>query len=91
MEKKSKICYTQTHDLIRILHSLSRRRNAGNTRGASCRKLIDINGNVLHTPLSTNKIIAYQITGKRTLEENGIVKVIYILNQLTAQELTAYM
>lgn len=54
-------------------------------------KLIDINGNVLHTPLSTNKIIAYQITGKRTLEENGIIKVIYILNQLTAQELTAYM
>lgn len=54
-------------------------------------ELIDINGNVLMQPLSTNKIIAYQITGKRTLEEKGIVKTVYILNQLDAGELSCYM
>ena len=53
-------------------------------------ELIDINGTVLHQPLPTNKMIAYQIAGKRTLEERGTVKTVYILSQLNAQELTAY-
>ncbi|WP_024465181.1 hypothetical protein [Treponema pedis] len=52
--------------------------------------LIDINGNPISVPLPTNKMIAYQVAGKRTLQECGIIRTFYILEQLTAEELLDY-
>jgi hypothetical protein len=52
--------------------------------------LVDINGNSLAIPLPTNRMIAYQISGKRTREERGVVATLYRLEQLNAQELLAY-
>lgn len=52
--------------------------------------LVDINGNALPGPLPTNKMIAYRITGKRTVEERGIVRIIYSLDQLSADTLLDY-
>lgn len=56
---------------------------------AAC--LLDLNGNPIKPPLPTNKMIAYQIAGKRTREERGTVKIFYILEQLNAQELLDYV
>lgn len=53
--------------------------------------LIDINGNVLSQRLTTNKIIAYQIASKRTFEERGIVQTVYMLEQLSSDELLDYI
>lgn len=53
--------------------------------------LYDINGNRLIPPLSTNKMIVYQVCGKRTREERGIVTIYYILEQLDATELLVYL
>ena len=53
--------------------------------------LYDMNGNRLTPPLPTNKMIVYQVCGKRTHEERGIVTIYYILEQLDAVELRAYL
>ncbi|UTC48162.1 hypothetical protein [Treponema vincentii] len=53
--------------------------------------LYDMNGNRLMPPLPTNKMIVYQVAGKRTREERGIVATYYILEQLDALELRAYI
>ena len=42
-------------------------------------------------PLPTNKMIVYQVCGKRTREERGIVATYYALEQLDAAELRAYV
>ena len=53
--------------------------------------LYDMNGNRLMPPLPTNKMIVYQVCGKRTREERGIVATYYALEQLDAAELRAYV
>ena len=53
--------------------------------------LYDMNGRTVYPPLPTNKMIIYQVCGKRTREERGIVSTYYILEQLTADELRAYL
>lgn len=53
--------------------------------------LYDMNGNQLSLPLSTNKMIVYQVSGKRTREERGVVATYYTLEQLDALELRAYI
>ena len=53
--------------------------------------LYDINGRRLMPPLPTNKMIVYQVCGKRTREERGIVATYYALEQLDAAELRAYV
>ncbi|UTY28278.1 hypothetical protein [Treponema putidum] len=52
---------------------------------------LDINGNELPRRLPTNKMIVYQIQGKQTREERGIVQTVYILEQLNAEELLDYV
>ena len=53
--------------------------------------LYDMNGNRLMPPLPTNRMIVYQVSGKRTREERGIVTVYYTMEQLDAAELRAYI
>ena len=53
--------------------------------------LYDMNGNRLTPPLPTNKMIVYQVCGKRTREERGIVATYYTVEQLDAAELRAYI
>lgn len=53
--------------------------------------LIDIQGDPLPLPLPTHKMIAYCITRQRTSEERGVVSVLYALEQMTADELLAYL
>lgn len=53
--------------------------------------LYDMNGNRLMPPLPTNKMIVYQVAGKHTREERGTVLTYYILEQLDAAELLAYI
>jgi|GEM_PF-187503 hypothetical protein len=53
--------------------------------------LYDMNGYPLTPPLPTNKMIVYQVCGKRTREERGIVRISYTMEQLDAMELRAYI
>lgn len=53
--------------------------------------LYDMNGYRLTPPLPTNKMIVYQVCGKRTCEERGIVRISYTMEQLDAAELRAYI
>lgn len=53
--------------------------------------LYDINGRRLTPPLPTNKMIVYQACGKRTREGCGIIATYYIMEQLDAAELLAYI
>ena len=53
--------------------------------------LYDMNGNRLIPPLPTNKMIVYQVCGKRTRDERGIVATYYAMEQLDAAELRAYV
>ena len=52
---------------------------------------LDINGNQLPQRLPTNKMIVYQVQSKRTIENRGIVQIIYVVEQLDAQELLDYV
>ncbi|QEJ94049.1 hypothetical protein [Treponema phagedenis] len=52
--------------------------------------LVDMNGRALNIPLPTNKMLAYQVSGKRTFEERGIVQTFYLLEQLDANELMEF-
>ncbi len=54
-------------------------------------KLVDMNGNPLPDRLPTNKMIAYQVASKRTIEERGIVQILYSLEQLNANELLDFV
>lgn len=53
--------------------------------------LVDMNGNMLPARLPTHKMIVYEVAGKRTLEERGLVRIMYILEQLSADELLDYV
>ena len=52
---------------------------------------LDINGNQLPHQLPTNKMIVYQVQSKRTIENLGIVQIIYVVEQLDAEELLDYV
>lgn len=52
---------------------------------------LDINGNQLPHQLPTNKMIVYQVQSKRTIENRGIVQIIYVVEQLDAEELLDYV
>lgn len=53
--------------------------------------LVDMNGNPLSMPLPTNRMIAYQVAQKRTVESSpGIIRTYYVLEQLNAAELLDY-
>lgn len=52
---------------------------------------VDMNGKALPLPLPTNRMIAYQVAQKRTVQpEPGILRTYYLLEQLDANELSAY-
>jgi hypothetical protein len=53
--------------------------------------LVDINGNVLSLPLTTNKIIVFKVTGIKTNEKKEASKTYYFLKLLSAEELLEYM
>jgi len=53
--------------------------------------LFDMNGNPIRPPIPTNKMVAYEVCGKRTREESGIIATYYRMEQLTANELRAYI
>lgn len=53
--------------------------------------LVDMNGNILPARLPTHKMIAYEVAGKRTFEERGFVRTMYMLQQLSADELLDYI
>lgn len=53
--------------------------------------LYDMNGQAIYPPLPTNKMIIYQVSGKRTREERGVIATYYIMEQLTADELRVYL
>jgi len=53
--------------------------------------LYDMNGQVLKPPLPTHKMIVYEVVGKRSREERGVVTTYYLMNQLSADELRAYL
>lgn len=53
-------------------------------------QIVDVNGIPLRTPLSTCRMLAYQVTKKRTTEETGLISTWYYLEQLSAEELLAY-
>ena len=52
---------------------------------------LDINGNQLPHQLPTNKMIVYQVQSKRGIEKGGIVQMIYVVEQLDAEELLDYV
>lgn len=61
------------------------------SRPLSIGAFFDMNGQPLSVPLPTNKMIVYEVQGKRTREERGIVATYYQMNQLTADELLHYI
>ncbi|MDR2964990.1 MAG: hypothetical protein LBU88_04375 [Treponema sp.] len=52
--------------------------------------LVDMNGNVLNSPLSTNKMIAYKVTAIKTEERTGVSETYHLLELLGAEELLEY-
>ncbi|AAC65642.1 hypothetical protein [Treponema pallidum] len=61
--------------------------------GPPCeRSLLDMNGHPLRVPLSSNRVIAYRVAGKRTVAGGrGVVGIWYTLEQLDALELLEYV
>lgn len=57
----------------------------------SAGSFLDINGRILPHQLPTNKMIVYQVQGKRTIEDRGIIRTLYFLEQLSAEELLDYV
>jgi len=53
-------------------------------------QLVDVNGIPLQLPLVTNRMLAYSVTKKRTVEEKGLTVTWYHLEQVSANELLAY-
>ncbi|MDR0657312.1 MAG: hypothetical protein LBG22_13455 [Treponema sp.] len=52
--------------------------------------IVDINGNVLPLPLSTNRMIAYRIAGIRTKNTRGSSETYHLLELLSAEDLLEY-
>ncbi|MDR2607732.1 MAG: hypothetical protein LBC57_05005 [Treponema sp.] len=52
--------------------------------------IVDINGNVLPLPLSTNRMIAYRIAGIRTKTAKGSSETYHLLELLSAEDLLEY-
>lgn len=60
-------------------------------RPVSVSSFVDMNGNSISLPLPTNKMIVYQVAQKRTMQtEPGIIRIFYVLQQLSAMELLDY-
>jgi len=53
--------------------------------------LVDMNGNVLHPPLPTNKMIVYKVAGIKTDERTGVSETYHFLDLLSADELLEYI
>ena len=52
--------------------------------------IVDMNGNVLSPPLSTNKMIAFRVTRIKTEEKKGTSETYHFLELLSANELIEY-
>ncbi|MDR1836243.1 MAG: hypothetical protein LBQ89_01145 [Treponema sp.] len=52
--------------------------------------LVDMNGNVLNMPLTTNKMIVFKVTGIKTEEKKGENKTYHFLDLLNSEELLEY-
>jgi hypothetical protein len=52
--------------------------------------IVDMNGNVLSTPLPTNKMIAFKVAGIKTDEKKGVSETYHFLELLSAEELIEY-
>jgi len=61
------------------------------TRPLSLGLLFDMHGNPLIPPLPTHRMLVYKVCGKRTREERGITETYYLMEQLSADELLAYV
>jgi len=53
--------------------------------------LVDMNGNVLHPPLPTNKMIVFKVDGIKTEERTGVSETYHFLELLSSEELMEYM
>lgn len=53
--------------------------------------LFDVNAVPLTLPLPSNRMLAYRIASRRTTEERGIVTTFYSLEQLSSDDLLAYI
>jgi len=53
--------------------------------------LVDMNGNVLKLPLSTNKMIVFKVSGIKTEERTGVSETFHFLDLLSADELLEYI
>jgi len=53
--------------------------------------IVDHNGFPLPLPLPTVRLLAYQVSGIKTVEERGVETTYYRLEQLNADELRAYV
>lgn len=53
--------------------------------------LFDVNAVPLPLPLPSNRMLAYRISSRRTHEERGIVTTRYFLEQLSSDDLLAYL
>jgi hypothetical protein len=53
--------------------------------------VVDMNGNVLSIPLSTNKMIAYKVAAIKTEEKKGSSETYHFLDLLSAEDLLEYV
>jgi len=53
--------------------------------------LVDMNGNILNTPLPTNKMVAFKVKGIKTDERTGVSEVYHFLDLVSAEELKDYI
>ena len=53
--------------------------------------LVDMNGNVLNPPLSTNKMIVFRVNRIKTEDKKGSSETYHFLEQLSAEELIEYI
>jgi hypothetical protein len=53
--------------------------------------LVDMNGNVLSLPLSTNKMIVFKVAGIKTEEKKGASETYHFLELLSTEELLGYI
>lgn len=52
--------------------------------------LVDVNGNILSTPLPTHKMIAFKVAGIKTEEKIGVTETYHFLDLMSADELREY-
>ena len=53
--------------------------------------ILDANGFPHRLPLRTEKTLAFRIAGKRTMQQTGLTAEFYLLEQMSAAELLAYV